>query len=99
MLNLKHPLVPKHPRSPVRVIAIGRISTPQQNVESITASHRYAEDFIRRSYSGPMETIYLGEQASGMRAERRTIKKALELIRSGEWDLVIAEDLSRIYRN
>jgi hypothetical protein len=45
MLSLVHPLEPKQAGGPLRTIAIGRISTPQQNVENITASHRYDEDY------------------------------------------------------
>jgi len=39
------------------------------------------------------------EQESGMVADRATVVEALSLVESGEWDLVITEDLSRIFRN
>jgi DNA invertase Pin-like site-specific DNA recombinase len=46
-----------------------------------------------------MEVTQLGEQASGMLTERATILQAEDLVASGTVDLVVAEDLARIYRN
>ena len=34
-----------------------------------------------------------------MLVDRATIREAEDLIATGDWDLVISEDLSRIYRN
>jgi DNA invertase Pin-like site-specific DNA recombinase len=99
MFSLSHPLQPKRSGHPLAVIVIGRISTPQQDEANITASQSYAENFVRQFYTDPIKFLHLGEQASGMVAERETITQTLELIATGEWDLVITEDLSRIYRN
>lgn len=99
MLRREFPLIPKRPGGPLRVIIIGRISTKEQNLESIDASYRYVQNFLENIYKGPMEFRCLGERASGMLADRATIRQAEDLIEAGEWDLVIAEDLSRIYRN
>ena len=93
------PFKPKHPDGKLRAIVIGRISTEHQREESIDASFRYVREHLSRIYDGPSEIEYLGERASGMLAERATIRRAEELISSGRIDLVIAEDLSRIYRN
>src|SRR5262249_1646670 len=41
----------------------------------------------------------LGEQASGMRTDRATILEAEAEVDTGTWDLVITEDLARLYRN
>ncbi len=82
---------------PLRVLVIGRISTEQQSEQSIEASYRYVQDYLRRM--GELEIRHLGEQASGMLADRATMREAENLIASGSVDLVIAEDLSRIYRN
>jgi DNA invertase Pin-like site-specific DNA recombinase len=84
---------------PVRVVIIGRISTPHQNEENIEASYRYVEDFLRKQHLGPMKIKHLGERASGMLAERQTIRQVEDLIAAGQVDLVVAEDLSRIFRN
>ena len=93
------PLVPKAPGSELQVVAIGRISTVHQDVENIEASYRYIQDYLGRIYRGPMNIRLLGEQASGMLTDRATIREAEDLVAGGKVDLVIAEDLARIYRN
>lgn len=92
------PLSPKSGDT-LRVIALGRISTVHQDVENIAASYRYIESYLGRIYQGPLDITFLGEQASGMRTDRATIRQAEDTIATGGVDLVIAEDLSRIYRN
>jgi DNA invertase Pin-like site-specific DNA recombinase len=99
MLSQTAPLTPKNPDGPLQVIILGRISTPYQDQENIPASYRFAEDYLHQIYAGSVEIRYLGEQASGMLAERSTILEADELIATGKWDVVIVEDLSRTYRN
>jgi DNA invertase Pin-like site-specific DNA recombinase len=93
------PLVPKDPAGPLKVVAIGRISTLHQDVENIEASHRYIQDYLGHIYCGPIEITLLGEQASGMLTDRATIREAEDLVAGGQVDLMIAEDLARIYRN
>jgi DNA invertase Pin-like site-specific DNA recombinase len=93
------PLVPKDANRELNVIAMGRISTVHQDVENIEASYRYIEDHLGRIYQGPLKIKLLGEQASGMLTDRATIREAEDLVAGGKVDLVIAEDLSRIYRN
>jgi DNA invertase Pin-like site-specific DNA recombinase len=99
MLQASIPLRPRHPGEKLRVVVIGRISTEHQKEESIDASFRYVQDHLARIYDGPLEIECLGERASGMLADRVTIRRAEDLITSGRIDVVIAEDLSRIYRN
>lgn len=93
------PLVPKSPDGELNVVAIGRISTVHQDLENIEASYRYVQEYLGRIYQGPMRIKLLGEQASGMLTERTTIREAEDLVATGKVDLVIAEDLARIYRN
>lgn len=99
MQPLSIPLHPKTCDGPLKVLVIGRISSEHQNIENITASYRFVEDYLRRVYDGPIEVKHLGERASGMLADRSTIREAEDLVATGLWDLVIAEDLSRIFRN
>lgn len=93
------PLIPRNPGGPLRVVAIGRVSTIHQDVENIEASHDYVQEYLSRLYRGALEITLLGEQASGMLTDRATIRQAEQLVASGTIDLVIAEDLGRIYRN
>src|SRR6185437_9253089 len=80
-------------------LIIGRISTEHQNIENIEASYRYVENYLQQIYEGPVQIKLLGEQASGMLTARPSIREAEQLIESGQADLVISEDSSRIYRN
>jgi DNA invertase Pin-like site-specific DNA recombinase len=93
------PLIPKDPNGPLRVLEIGRVSTTHQNIENIAASYADVERFLKTIYTDPMEIKQFGEQGSGMLTERESILEALEEIKTGMWDLVITEDISRPYRN
>lgn len=99
MMTISVPLVPRNGNGPLRPLIIGRISTINQDPENIAASYRVADEFLRQNFSGPVMPKYLGEQASGMLADRQTFLEAEELIEAGAVDLVLAEDLSRIHRN
>lgn len=90
------PLQPKSPGSPLKVIILGRTATENHRVED---SMNYAEDHLRRMYDGPIEIRRLGERASGLLVGRPTIREALALIATGDWDLLLVENLSRIYRS
>lgn len=99
MLQPAAPLRPRVGKGVLRVAIIGRISTEHQNIENIEASYRYVETYLQQIYQGPVEIKLLGEQASGMLTTRASIREAESLVAEGAVDLVIAEDLSRIYRN
>ena len=91
------PLKPRTPDGDLRVVAIGRISTVHQDVENIEASYDYIRKYLAQIYDGEMQVTLLGEQASGMLVGRDTIREAEDLVAGGTVDLVIAEDLARIY--
>jgi hypothetical protein len=93
------PLVPKNRENVLRVIALGRVSTIHQNIENIDASYAWVEKYLATIYQGKTFIKHLGEQASGMRTDRPTIEEAEQDIASGDWDVVLMEDLSRAYRN
>ncbi|MCH8047434.1 MAG: recombinase family protein [Planctomycetes bacterium] len=93
------PLIPRDPNGKLVVVVIGRISTPDQNKENIDASYRVVKSYLADIYDGEMDIRFLGEQASGMLTDRSTIREAEDLVNRGIVDLVISEDLSRIYRN
>lgn len=99
MSMISVPLIPKDPCGMLFVVAIGRISTVHQDIENIEASYRYVQQYLAQIYQGPLQIKLLGEQASGMLTDRATIREAEALVAGGKVDLVIAEDLARIYRN
>ena len=102
-MNTSIPLCPKNPSGPLRGIAIGRLSRPKETEDeteaTLESSRRYVNEYLTSIYKGPLDILFLDEQISGMVTGRDTILRALELIESGEWDFVIVEDLSRVYRN
>ncbi len=103
MLRKDHPLIPKNPDGILRVISIGRLSKPKNTEEdtnfNLASSYAAIEAHLREIYDGQMDIHPFAEQISGLIVDRRTIVEIEELIATGEIDLVITEDLSRIYRN
>ncbi len=93
------PLIPRDPNGKLVVVVIGRISTSGQDIENIDASYRVVKAYLADIYDGEMDIRFLGERASGMLTDRSTIREAEDLVNRGIVDLVISEDLSRIYRN
>ena len=59
-MMIRAPLQPKDADGILRVICLGRVSTLQQDTQNITASHRYAEDWLRRVYEGQVQLENLG---------------------------------------
>ena len=68
-------------------------------MENIDASFLALEEIIAANYDGKPRIERLGEQASGMLSTRATIRRAEALITTKEWDAVMAEAMSRIFRN
>ena len=87
----------------MQTIVIGRLSkrkpTDEATEMTIESSMNYAREYLEKVHSGPIEFRYLGEQISGMVVDRATIQEVYELLRTGEIDLILVEDLGRIYRN
>ena len=96
-------LAPKNPEAGLQLIAIGRLSKPKatedRTQQTMAASCEVAIKFAKSIFQQPMNFITLVEQSSGLIKNRRTIVLAKELIAGGTIDLVICEDLSRVYRN
>lgn len=92
-------LVPRNADGVLRVLAIGRTSSVHHSDESIDAYHRCVQEYLARIYQGPLNLVFLDEQASGRNATRATIVVAERRIATCRIDLVIAADLSRIVRD
>jgi DNA invertase Pin-like site-specific DNA recombinase len=99
MMSQTPQLIPKNRDGVLRVLVLGRISTPHQSIENIDASYAEVEKYLGRIYNGETFFKHLGERGSGMLTERETIVEAEEEIATGNWDLVLMEDLSKAYRN
>src|SRR4051794_3904989 len=98
-----HPINPKNADGVLRIISVGRLSQPKETVDatqqSLEAIRCENERLLKSIYSGPVNVRYQAEQISGMIADRQTMTELWELVETGEWDLIIAEDLSRVFRN
>jgi DNA invertase Pin-like site-specific DNA recombinase len=96
-------LTPSNPDGVLRAIEMGRLSKAKESEDeteaTIESSYKAVEEFLSRVYKGKLHVRQLGEQISGLVADRATILEAYELIATGEWDVVLTEDLSRLYRN
>lgn len=99
MPQMNIPLTPKNPSGPLRVIMLGRVSTAHQNIENIEASYASNARVLSQMYPGETEIRHFGERGSGWKVNRVTIDEAENEIKTGTWDLVLMEDLSRAWRN
>ena len=97
------PLTTSHQDGIPRVLALGRLSKAKPSEEETEMTIESSLDVVKKHlnyiYDGPLKLTQLAEQASGLIADRATIQEAEHLISKGEVDVVIAEDLSRIYRS
>ena len=89
--------VPKRGNT-LRVLNIARISGLNQDERSNSDQDAYCRRHLEGEYSGPAEFTVIKGQGSGEYLDRRELLKAEELIQSGNFDLVICEDIGRIMR-
>jgi Resolvase, N terminal domain len=98
-----HPIVARNSDGIPRVISIGRLSKPKDTKEeteqSLHSMHVQDEKFLDAQFPVPKFVDFLGEQSSGMIRDRETMKELWRRIKAKECDLVVAEDISRIFRN
>jgi site-specific DNA recombinase len=94
----KNPLQPKDGNM-LKVLTIGRISTPHQDMAMIEAQYFEVQRTLESIYDKPFDLTTLGEQASGENVLRSTFLEAIELIETGQFDLAILFDLSKASRS
>ncbi len=99
MFNSQEKMVPKNPNGVLKVLLIGRISTPHQSIDNIEASFVPLRKMIADLYDGEIQIKQLGERGSGMNPMRESIREAEDEIDSGIVDLVLMEDVGRAHRN
>ena len=103
MISNQLPLVPKDKNGPPKAIIIGRLSKPKASQEqtelTIESSMAVAKEYLEGVYKGDIDFTFLGEQCSGMLVDRQTMNELYALVEQGDQDIVLAEDLSRVYRN
>ncbi|GJM24820.1 MAG: hypothetical protein DHS20C16_12350 [Phycisphaerae bacterium] len=83
-----------------RVVLYARYSTDQQSPRSIDDQIAKCREFLDTLALGEVEVIVVTDAAiSGEHTRRPGIDRVWELIESGGCDVLIAEDLSRLYRH
>lgn len=81
-----------------RVLAVCRISTEHQNELSLDDQLALYKGWLDRELPGPYTLEKISSRGSGEVLDREELLELSEKIESGEYDLVIAEDLGRIVR-
>lgn len=95
--RLEPPLAPRNGRT-LRAIGITRISTVNQDPKSLEDQKALLIRWVEDRYDGPVEWTFLAGQGSGECLERDEVFEADRLVASGQYDLVIMEDLGRHMR-
>ena len=98
-MTLGTPLTAKAKNGTLRAIGLGRISTAGQDAASIDAQHAAAKAWLAGQFPGPIDVRQFGEQVSGWVVDRDMMDSVNALIETGEWDLVLVNELREMYRN
>lgn len=82
-----------------QVIDFGRVSTDNQNEKSLGDQHQYDMDHLKRLMpQAQFEITTISGRGSGQYLDREEFLELSELVATGRYDIVIAEDLARILR-
>lgn len=95
--TLDPPLIAKDERK-LKVLAICRISTLKQDERSLADQEALYRHWLEEHTDLPYDMTVIASQGSGENLDREAYLKAIELVESGEFDLVISEDLGRVCR-
>jgi DNA invertase Pin-like site-specific DNA recombinase len=95
--HLQPPLVPRNGHQ-VKVLGIARISTEHQNVLSLEDQEALLRRWLREHTDLPIDLHMIAGRGSGESLDRKEILEATAEVETGTYDLVIAEDLGRIFR-
>ena len=94
---LNPPLVPRNGTA-LLVLIIARISTLHQDEKSLDDQVALCRNWLIEHTNLPSELTPISSRGSGEYLDRIESAKAIELIESRRYDLIITEDLGRIYR-
>ena len=82
-----------------KVIIVGRISTLNQDERSLDDQQAYCRAQLEAKMPGcEFEFTIIAGQCSGQYLDRKEFLELGDLVDTGEYDIVIAEDLGRILR-
>jgi site-specific DNA recombinase len=98
--TLQHPVVPKDGVT-VRALLPCRVSDPKpgkQDERSLADQAAMHTQWLKNNLDDPYEVKILEGRESGEWIERADYLELIELVETGEYDLVLTEDLGRIIR-
>jgi DNA invertase Pin-like site-specific DNA recombinase len=95
--KLDPPLKPRR-GDRLQVLAVCRISTENQDERSLKDQQALYEDWLRAHTDIPYDLEVIAGKGSGENLERAEYLLALEMVESGQVDIVITEDVGRIAR-
>lgn len=90
------PLQPKSGK--LRVAMVVRISTENQDIRSLDDQEALLYHWLSANYRQLSEVTVIRGKGSGQIIDRREALELVDLVESGNIDLILAEDLGRIYR-
>lgn len=82
----------------LKVIVVARISTGRQDERSLEDQKAYCLDFLGRLFQCEFVVIFIKDRGSGEYLDRKALHELEDLIDSGDYDIVVTEDLGRICR-
>jgi hypothetical protein len=82
----------------LEVLAVVRISTPNQSELSLKDQEALLHKWLERNYGKPYNLRAIASQGSGERVDREECLELAAAVESGKYDLVLTEALSRIFR-
>jgi len=95
--SLQPPLVPRNGHT-LKVLGIARISTEHQNALSLDDQEALYRHWLPQHTALPFNLHMIAGRGSGESLNRREALDADAEVETGTYDLVIAEDLGRIFR-
>src|SRR5262249_54007779 len=82
----------------LKILAICRISGPNQDIKSLDDQAAVYRHWIEQHTDLPFDVMTLAGRGSGEYLDREEYLRAIELVEGGTFDLLITEDLARICR-
>jgi DNA invertase Pin-like site-specific DNA recombinase len=95
--SLQPPLTPRNGHTLV-TLGIARISTEHQDQRSLLDQEALYRSWLNEHAGGPFQLEMIAGRGSGERLDREEARQARAAVKTGRFDLVIAEDLGRIFR-
>jgi DNA invertase Pin-like site-specific DNA recombinase len=101
MADLHPPLIAAKNGHEYQIIAVCRVSDPgpdKQDLKSLDDQADSYREWLKRSVDGTYNMEVIAGSGSGELLDREEYQRLIELVATGQFDLVLCEDLGRIVR-